>query len=455
MSDFQVLDLGHIMETAAALKAAKRQDLTDQLRQRVLQAQATQTEQQTGQQQGVDQFLAKNPNASLQDLSQFGLTGVDAATKLIQARNANSLEQNRQMYTAANVVANADDPKATTLQVAPQFPQQYDSVHGQGSWDALTPDQVKQQAGQLAQHALLGLVDPAKQFQAQQEMVLAHYKQQGPGGEAARNANTIAAENQRAAASRAVTMRGQDLSAQDKGIPAGYEKDPANPGALRPIAGGPHDPNAVAAGMDSRSSVMFNRVASSAQSALKAISNIAELPITSSTGFFGHAEPGKGLYDSVKAVLSQKVTGQEAQDYKTMVAGVARNLSTIETAGLAPNGSITTSMNSVLLNEGDTQMTKLRKMAEMRQIVEEGLKPQLANPKLAPAQKELVRNIISGVQQAVPFTHHDITLLQQSKNPNATIKDFATQQGLPTTPTGDPSTPAPAGRVIDFNSLPK
>jgi hypothetical protein len=214
-------------------------------------------------------------------------------------------------------------------------------------------------------------------------------------------------------------------------VPSGYEADPAKPGSLRPIKGGPHDPDATSAGMDSRSSVMFNRVAASAQAAVKAIQNISELPITTSSGIFGTAEPGHGLYASARNVLAQKVTGQEAQDFKTMIAGVSRNLSTIETAGLAPNGAITASMNNVLLGEGDTQMTKLRKMAEMRQIVEENLKPQLANPKLAPAQKDLVRSIIGDVQSAVPFTHHDITLLQRSKNSQATIMDFATQRGLP------------------------
>ncbi|HLA60903.1 MAG TPA: hypothetical protein VK626_01535 [Nitrospiraceae bacterium] len=229
--------------------------------------------------------------------------------------------------------------------------------------------------------------------------------------------------------------------------PSGYERDPTTPGAIRPISGGPHDPNAVSGGMDSRSSVMFNRVAASAQAATKAIQNIMELPISTSTGWFGGAQAGTSLLGSVKAVLGQKVTSQEAQDFKTMVAGVSRNLSTIETAGLAPNGAITHSMDAVLLGEGDTQMTKLRKMAEMRQIVEENLKPQLANPKLAPQQKDLIRNIIGGVQQAVPFTHHDITLLQGSKNPQATIQDFATQQGLKTgTPTASAATgPANTG----------
>lgn len=85
-------------------------------------------------------------------------------------------------------------------------------------------------------------------------------------------------------------------------------------------------------------------------------------------------------------------------------------------------------------------------MAEMRQIVEQGLEPQLSNPKLGPTQKNLIQGIISSVQTAVPFTHHDITQLQQSKNPKATIMDFAGQQGLQSSPTAPskPATPAAA-----------
>lgn len=445
-ADFQTFDLGGILRTAAALKQAQSQTQTDALRNQVLGIQAQQAQTGLTQQQGVDSFLQANPNASLADLSKFGLTGVDAATKLIQARGAATVEQNRQLYTAGNAVANAPQgqAKATALQSDPTFSQKYDSVHGAGAWDAASDDVIRQGGKQVADHAILGLVDPDKQFTAQQQMIQDHYKQQGPGGDADRNAATIAAENARNAVTTATTQRGQDMTAataaseqaiqrQTKGVPEGYERDPNNLGTLRPIIGGPHDPNATAAGMDSRSSAMFNRVAASANEAVSSLKNIAELPVTSSTGWFGGAQPGTTLMGSVKSVLGQKVTSQEAQDYKTMIAGVSRSLSTIETAGLAPNGSITHSMDSVTLNEGDSQLTKLRKLAETRQIIEKGIEPNLSNPKLAPAQRDLINRIIGDVQGAIPFTQHDITQLQQSNNPNATLMDFAKQSGLPTT----------------------
>ncbi len=458
---YQPVNLGDIYAQAQGIKAGQQKAQLGALQ--LQEAQKTQQDQA-----GIDQALVSNPNASLADLVKAGggMAGVQASTQVGAARTADLTNHYRQMYTAATQVANSDNPLATLQQVAPDFPQQYDQVHGQGAFAKIAqdPTTLKAQAAQVAQDSLAGLVDPDKQFQAHQAMVEAHYKQEGPGGELARNQNTIAAENARnastqsaenarAAAARAVTTRGQDLEAQSRGIPAGYERDPNNPGALRPITGGPHDPNATSAGMDSRSSVMFNRVAASANEAVQALKNIAELPVTTSTGWFGGAQPGHSLMDSVKGVLAQKVTGQEAQDYKTMIAGVSRSLSTIETAGLAPNGSITHSMDSITLNEGDSQLTKLRKLAETRQIIEKGIEPNLSNPKLAPAQRELITKIISDVQTAIPFTQHDITQLQQSKNPNATLLDFARKTGLPTT-NATPTAPTKIQSDADYAKLP-
>ena len=457
---YQPINLGDIYAQAAGIKAAQQRGQLGALQ--LQEAQKSQADQT-----GIDQALVANPNATLSDLVKAGggMAGVKASTEVGQARAADLLQQNRQTYVAANQVANADDPIAAAKQVAPNFIADFEKTHGPGSFAQLNPDQVKQMAAGLAQHALLGLVDPDKQYQAQQTMLQDRYKQEGPGGELARNQNTIAAENARqqanmaaenarAAQARGVTMRGQDLEAQARGIPAGYERDPNNPGALRPITGGPHDPNATSAGMDSRSSVMFNRVAASANEAVTALKNIAELPVTTSTGWFGSAQPGHSLMDSVKGVLSQKVTSQEAQDYKTMIAGVSRSLSTIETAGLAPNGSITHSMDSITLNEGDSQLTKLRKLAETRQIIEKGIEPNLSNPKLAPAQRDLITKIVSDVQQAIPFTQHDITQLQQSKNPNATLLDFARKSGLPTTPGATAQAPVKIASDADYAKLP-
>ncbi len=187
---------------------------------------------------------------------------------------------------------------------------------------------------------------------------------------------------------------------------------------------------AAQGGMQGREAVFFNRVTAAGNEAAQAAENIMELPIESSRGWFGSAEPGKGLLDSAKSVLANKATSQEVQTYKTLIAGVRRNLAAIESSGLAPSGALSEQMSAVEIQEGDTYLTKLRKMAELRQIVEKGLEPNLSNPRIPPEQKQVVQGIIDKIDQAIPFTQHDVTALEQSKNPQLTIRDVMHSTGV-------------------------
>jgi hypothetical protein len=209
--------------------------------------------------------------------------------------------------------------------------------------------------------------------------------------------------------------------------PSGYQW--SGDGTLAPIKGGPADKS----GLDSRSGLMFQRVLSSANEATTSLKNIMELPAGASTGVLGvGSSPGHSVMDSIKGNLTNRLASQDVQDYNSMIAGVSRNLSTIESAGLAPNGTLTHSMESVTLRDGDTELTKLRKMAEARQIIEKGIETNLDNPKLPQQQRDAVNKIISDVQTAIPFTHHDITQLQQAQksNPTTTMNDLVKQKGL-------------------------
>jgi hypothetical protein len=198
-------NLGEIYGQAQAIQGQKQRSKLADL------AIAAQEKNVTDQ-QGIDTALA-NPNATLPDLQKFGTQGIQAYQQLSQAQAADLTNHYREIFRAADAVANSDNPAAVVAQVAPQFAQQYDQTHGPGAFAKLAQDPaaLKQQAAALRDQALSGLVDPDKQFQAHQAMLLEHQRQMGPGGELVRNQNTIAAENARAAAQRAVTMRGQDL----------------------------------------------------------------------------------------------------------------------------------------------------------------------------------------------------------------------------------------------------
>lgn len=207
------------------------------------------------------------------------------------------------------------------------------------------------------------------------------------------------------------------------------------------------NPNKAGSGntMGSREGVMFQRVVNSGNAAATALKNISELPASSSSGWFGPRQPGHTLMGAFKETLANSyMTGQDAQQYNTMLSGVSRNLATLETAGLAPSGSFTESMSNLGLKEGDTEMTKLGKMAEMRQIIETNLEPSLHNPRLPPEMRDYVKQIIGNVQQAVPYSQHDVIQLGASTNPRASMSDLMKSKGLGPQP-AQPSQPSQGG----------
>lgn len=191
-------------------------------------------------------------------------------------------------------------------------------------------------------------------------------------------------------------------------------------------------------GPGARSEVFIKRTLSAANEGVKALQNVMELPIEStSRGFFGGRSQGTGLMEAAKETLTNKATSQEVQDYQTMVTGLTRNLAQIESAGLAPAGSLTHNMEGAILKEGDTNLTKLRKMAEARQIIEQGIEPNLHDPKIGADQKQEVQNLIESVKQAVPFTQHDLTQYEYKGKKNESFNTFMAKKDAPKFSTED------------------
>jgi len=233
-------------------------------------------------------------------------------------------------------------------------------------------------------------------------------------------------------------------------LPVGYEADPENPGHIRPIVGGPHDPNAPQAS-GSRESIFRQRVLNGAKLALGDIQNIVELPVGASTGILGvGAAPGHSILASAKGALTNEVAPQEVQDYNSIITGIERNLASIETSGMVPSQTFTNSFGSLALRPGDTEFTKLGKLAQMRQIIENGLDPVLHDSRVPAEQKQYVQDLVKQIQTVVPFTRHDVTMLQraQDQNPAFTLGDLMKQKGLG----GSTGNAQPTGQTPTTNS---
>lgn len=122
MAEFQTFDLGRVMQTAETIKGMRNQAADDNLRRQYLGTQITGAQQQ--------QDIQAQQNAAGQQ---------EMAAK-------------RQYYTAQAALSSTD-PKGTIEAIAPQFVKDFESKHGQGSWQQVTPEQAHAAAQQIAQQA--------------------------------------------------------------------------------------------------------------------------------------------------------------------------------------------------------------------------------------------------------------------------------------------------------------
>ena len=178
-----------------------------------------------------------------------------------------------------------------------------------------------------------------------------------------------------------------------------------------------------------REAIYTQRMITSGNQALKDTANIMEMPIAVHSALLGTGHYAN-IFETPKSALANKMTTQEVQLYGVATTGIQRSLANIEANGLAPQGSLTGQMESVIIRPGDTYDTKLMRMAEIRQIVEGGLEPILANPRVSDEQKQFVTQIMDRMKKVVPYTVHDVISLATTDNPNATIRDIAGKQGL-------------------------
>lgn len=452
---YQGISLGDIVQQAGAIKG-------QQQRSQLADLQIQEAQKQRSDQEGIDSALTSNPNASLADLVKAGggMAGVQASTQVGAARTADLTNHYRQTYTAANQVANSDNPLQTIQQVAPQFPQQFDSVHGQGAFAQLAqdPTKLKAAAAQVAQDSLAGLVDPDKQFQAHQTMIENHYKQEGPGGELARNQNTIAGENARAQFvqgqenNRAALTRAQDRKPQLVEVPmpdGTVQKQWIVPGATAGTNVGTATNPTTGMGMG-RIQQMVGRITLAGNEVSRSAQNLMEMNAGANAGLFGIGkDQGHGIMNSVKSALANTMSDEDTKSYNIKVAGVTRNLAAIEAAGNMPPGSLTSQMSAVVAQPGDTDINRLERMAEIRQIADAGLESIVTQPGISQKQVEQIEGIRAKIAKSIPFTQHDVLELKQSKDPNVSLASLAKARGLGGQSTTPSTHPAPIQALLD------
>jgi len=188
-------------------------------------------------------------------------------------------------------------------------------------------------------------------------------------------------------------------------------------------------PTRIAKPMDvtGRENQTNQRILQDMADATKDIGNAMALPMSVSTGLFGGRKQGGSLFSAAKEVLINEVTPQDVQDFQTAMVGVGRAIAGMQTQGMQVSDALLNRMDKMDLKEGDTYLTKMRKMATLRQHVDNAMEVFLANPRVGDDQKNLAKELMGELHQAVPFTVPDVTKLENSKNPQMSMTEVASQ----------------------------
>jgi hypothetical protein len=140
-----------------------------------------------------------------------------------------------------------------------------------------------------------------------------------------------------------------------------------------------------------------------------AIQSVADLQITTTAPLFGQKD-FKGLFTAPLSALNQKISKETSQMLQGRMVGVARNLASLETGGAATGlAGLTDSIQAgISIPAGAKMHVALDRLAEMRRIVEDASRAALASPKYSPEQKQLIRENVAIVEEAIPFTLKDV-----------------------------------------------
>jgi hypothetical protein len=158
-----------------------------------------------------------------------------------------------------------------------------------------------------------------------------------------------------------------------------------------------------------------------------AIQSVADLQITTTAPLFGQKD-FKGLFTAPLSALNQKISKTTSQLLQGRMVGVARNLASLETGGAATGlAGLTDSIQAgISIPAGAKMHVALDRLAEMRRIVEDASRAALASPKYSPEQKQLIRENLAIVEQAIPFTLKDVNeavIAGEGKSPKIPKED--------------------------------
>jgi hypothetical protein len=175
----------------------------------------------------------------------------------------------------------------------------------------------------------------------------------------------------------------------------------------------------------SRDAYGFNEiVTTAANEASASIKNIVNMNPDVSTGLFGGRQSTNPFTAPLDA-MTNAITSEDVQRYNVEIANFGKFIAQLQKGGRAvTNYDIAQASQQFAIRMGDSPLTVLTKLAQMRQSAERAIDVRLASPKTPEGLKEILRQNKEEITDSIPFTVNDVNSFANKQKGNQTFTDY-------------------------------
>jgi len=189
-------------------------------------------------------------------------------------------------------------------------------------------------------------------------------------------------------------------------------------------------------------------IATNLNEAVGTIANIVNLPHDVTGGIF-QGRNTSGLLMAPLGVLAQELTDEDVQRYNKEIKNFGKFASRVVSGGRVVPASVQKDFeDQFVINKGDSPLSVLTSLAQMRQTLERATEVKLRSSSTDPGLKTLYQDGLDVIRKSIPFTVNDVNTFANQRDKKKTFSQMFGEYGFvpPTATTGDaptaPSTPA-------------
>jgi hypothetical protein len=140
-----------------------------------------------------------------------------------------------------------------------------------------------------------------------------------------------------------------------------------------------------------------------------ALDAINRLPATATVGILPNLQTKDGMFNYIRNAFGRTMSSNESKSVETLFTGITRNLAAIEASGAATGlVGLATQMEKLIPRKGDTAFDVALKLADIRRIAVENIRPLIASGLMKPEQVAEANRLIAKIEQVVPYTTNEV-----------------------------------------------